>query len=104
MVWTSLLAKSLGKDVINFGVPAQGPAQYTRILKRYALPMHPRLALYGFYFNDLDSAVRFRRIKRGIPVGRYLRENSVVYNLIHGVPQPAGQEQVFFKADGVEFG
>jgi hypothetical protein len=102
-IWTSLLAKSLGRDVINFGVPAQGPAQYTRILKRYALPMHPRLALYGFYFNDLDSAVRFRRIKRGIPVGRYLRENSVVYNLIHGVPQPAAQEQVFFKADGVEF-
>ena len=101
-MWTSLLAKSLGKDVINFCVPAQGPTQYTRILKRYALPMRPRVAFYGFYFNDLDSAVRFRRIKRGIPIGRYLRDYSVVYNLLRGNKQSKDQQLIFFKADGIE--
>ncbi len=103
-IWTSLLAKSLGKDVINFGVPAQGPAQYTRILKRYALPIRPRVAFYGFYFNDLDSAVRFRRTKRQlIPVSRYLREYSYVYNLVQKGKRQKDQSPVFFKAEGIEF-
>lgn len=101
-IWTSLLGKSVGKDVINMGVPAQGPAQYTRILKRYGLPLHPRVVFYGFYFNDLDSAVRFRRSKRGIPVSRYLRDYSIVYNLMRGSKQVKDQEPMFFKADGVE--
>ena len=101
--WTSLLAKSLGREVINFGIPAQGPAQYTRVLKRYAIPMRPRVAFYGFYFNDLDSAARFRRMKRQfIPVGRYLRYYSYIYNLIgqsRSSPQP---EPALVKADSGE--
>jgi len=102
-MWTSLLSRSLGKEVINFGVPAQGPAQYTRILKRYALPMRPQIVFYGFYFNDLDSAVRFHRTRRGIPVSRYLRNYSVVYNLFQGGDRSNDQQTVFFKANGVEF-
>ena len=93
----------LGKDVINFGVPAQGPAQYTRILKRYGLPMQPRVAFYGFYFNDLDSAVRFRRIKRGIPVSRYLQGIFRCLQPGSGQPTAEGQKPIFFKAEGVEF-
>ena len=97
--WTALLAKSLGREVINFGIPAQGPTQYTRVLKRYALPMRPRVAFYGFYFNDLDSAARFRRLNRRFPVSRYLRYYSYVYNLIGqstSVPQP---QPALVKAD-----
>ena len=83
--WTSLLAGAIGKDVINLGVPAQGPVQYTRILKRYGLAMAPRVVFYGLYFNDLDSAVRFRRLSGQIfPVRRYLREYSMIYNLVLG--------------------
>lgn len=101
-IWTSVLAKALGKDVINMGVPAQGPSQYTRIFKRYGLPLKPRVAFYGFYFNDLDSAVRFRRNRRGIPVRRYLRDYSIVYNLLGGAKQVRDQQPVFFKAEGIE--
>lgn len=101
--WIGRLAKSLGREVINFGIPAQGPVQYTLVLKKYALPMHPKVAFYGFYFNDLDSAQRFRRMKRQfIPVSRYLRQYSYVYNLV-GQRGPAVDEQPFlFKAGNVE--
>lgn len=101
-LWTTVLAKALGKDVINMGVPAQGPSQYTRIFKRYGLPLKPRVVFYGFYFNDLDSAVRFRRNQRGIPVSRYLRDYSIVYNLLGGAKRVKDQQPVFFKAEGVE--
>ena len=81
--WVASLAQALGREVVNLGIPAQGPAQYTRILKRYALPMRPRVVFFGFYFNDLDAANRFYRMKRTlIPVSRYLRQYSVLYNLV----------------------
>ena len=80
--WVYLLAKALGREIVNLGIPAQGPAQYTRVLKRYALPIRPKVVFYGFYFNDLDSANRFYRQQRTpIPVSRYLRQYSVLYNL-----------------------
>jgi len=100
--WAALLAKSLKHEVINFGIPAQGPAQYTRVLKKYALPMHPRVAFYGFYFNDLDSAARFRRLQRRFPISRYLRYYSYVYNLVGqsvSAPQP---QPALVKADAGE--
>jgi lysophospholipase L1-like esterase len=81
--WVYRLAKALGREVVNLGIPAQGPPQYTRVLKRYALSLHPRAIFYCFYFNDLDAANRFYRMKRTlIPVSRYLRQYSVLYNLI----------------------
>ena len=81
--WVYLLAKALSREIVNLGIPAQGPPQYTRVLKHYGLPLRPKVIFYGFYFNDLDSANRFYRMKRTlIPVSRYLRQYSVLYNLI----------------------
>lgn len=81
--WPHLIAKSLGREVLNLGIPSQGPAQYTRVLKRYALPMRPRVVFYGFYYNDLQASKRFYRLKRSIfPVSRYLRQYSLTYNLV----------------------
>ena len=103
--WIYLLAQALGKDIINLGIPAQGPAQYTRVLKRYALPLHPRVVFYGFYYNDLDSANRFYRMKRTwIPVSRYLRQYSVLYNLINEsrTAPVLAEEPTTLRGDGVE--
>ncbi len=81
--WVYLLAKGLSRDIVNLAIPAQGPAQYTRVLKRYGLPMAPKIVFYSFYFNDLDASHRFYRMKRTlIPVSRYLRHYSVLYNLV----------------------
>jgi lysophospholipase L1-like esterase len=81
--WVYRLAKALGKEIINLGIPAQGPPQYTRVLKHYALPLHLRVVFYCFYYNDLNAANRFYRMKRTwIPVSRHLRQYSVIYNLV----------------------
>ena len=81
--WVYLLAKALGREIANLAIPAQGPAQYTRVLKHYGLAMRPKVVFYGFYFNDLDAANRFYRMKRTLfPVSRYLRQYSVLYNLV----------------------
>ena len=81
--WAARLARALGREVINLGIPAQGPPQYTRVLKRYGLQMRPKVAFYGFYFNDLDATNRFYRMKRNLlPLGRYLRQYSALYNLV----------------------
>jgi lysophospholipase L1-like esterase len=102
--WSSRLATTLGREVVNFGIPAQGPAQYTRVLKRYALPLRPRVAFYGVYFNDLDSAARFRRMKsRLIPVSRYLRNFSYTYNLFRGIQRAPAIQPVFVQTAGSEF-
>lgn len=92
--WPHLLAKSLGREVLNLGIPAQGPAQYTRVLKRYALPMRPHVVFYGFYYNDLQASHRFYRFKRNfLPIDRYIRHYSLTYNLIQDLKRsPANSE------------
>ena len=102
--WVAILAQALGKDIINLGIPSQGPPQYTRILKRYGLPLHPRVVFYGFYYNDLNSANRFNRFQRNrLPVSRYLRQYSILYNLIHeSRPQAAAEEGEPASGDGAQ--
>lgn len=101
--WVYLLAKELSREIVNLGIPAQGPAQYTRVLKHYALPIRPKVVFYGFYFNDLDAANRFYRMKRTlIPVSRYLREYSVLYNLIGDSRATVVQQPAPSANDGAE--
>ncbi|MGH7816575.1 MAG: alginate O-acetyltransferase AlgX-related protein [Candidatus Binatia bacterium] len=101
--WVALLAKALEKEIINLGIPAQGPAQYTRVLKRYALALHPRVIFYCFYFNDLDAANRFYRMRRTlIPLSRYMRQYSIVYNIIADRRGVAAQEADPLSDDGAE--
>ena len=102
--WVALLAQALGKEIINLGIPSQGPPQYTRILKRYALPLRPRVVFYGFYFNDLNSAKRFNRLQRNwLRVSGYMRQYSILYNLIHeSRPQAATEEAEPADGDGAQ--
>ena len=101
--WVYLLAKALSREIVNLAIPAQGPPQYTRVLKRYALPMRPKVVFYGFYFNDLDAANRFYRMKRTlIPVSRYLRQYSVLYNLIGDSRAAVVQEPAPTASDGAD--
>jgi lysophospholipase L1-like esterase len=102
--WVYRLAKGLKREVVNLGIPGQGPPQYTRVLKHYALALHPRVIFYCFYFNDLPAANRFYRMKRTlVPVSRYLRQYSVLFNLIRSSRSPV-EEPAKFRGDGVELG
>jgi len=101
--WVYLLAKGLRREIVNLGIPAQGPPQYTRVLKRYALGLRPRVIFYCFYFNDLDAANRFYRMKRTlVPVSRYLRQYSVLYNLINESRSAPAEEPAPSNGDGTE--
>ncbi|MBM2803221.1 MAG: hypothetical protein HW419_1114 [Deltaproteobacteria bacterium] len=101
--WVYRLAQALGREIVNLGIPAQGPPQYTRVLKRYALPIRPKVVFYGFYFNDLDTANRFYRQQRTlIPVSRYLRQYSVLYNLVGDSRAAVAQAPAQSDGDGAE--
>jgi hypothetical protein len=58
---TSLLAGLEGNTVANLGQSAWGPQQELVVLKRYALPLHPRTVLWLFFEgNDLGDAIGYR--------------------------------------------
>jgi hypothetical protein len=63
VAWPSLLADSLRPlRVRNLGLIASGPGQYILVLRRFGLPLHPRIVLYGvFPGNDLDDQEAFDR-------------------------------------------
>jgi len=59
-VVTSVLAGLLGATVANLGMSAYGPQQELVILRRYALPLLPRLIVWAFYEgNDLKDVGRY---------------------------------------------
>jgi SGNH hydrolase-like domain, acetyltransferase AlgX len=107
--WVYHLAKAMGQEVINLAVPNQGPPQYTRILKRYGLPLGPRVVFYGFFFNDLHDSDGFYGAKqrdRSSAIGDYLRYYSVTYNLFRvrgGRALFSPDIAIDIKVGGVEF-
>ncbi len=57
MLATTLLAGIQGKTVANLGQSGYGPQQELIVLKRYALPLHPKSVVWVFYEgNDLVDA------------------------------------------------
>ena len=69
VAWPRLLADSLRPmRVRNLGLIGSGPEQYTRILERFGLPLHPAVILYGvFPGNDLDDQEAFESVDAGRP-------------------------------------
>jgi len=66
MAWPRLVADSLRPlRVRNLGLIASGPEQYTRVLQRFGLRLHPRVVLYGLFpGNDLDDQEAFDKWER----------------------------------------
>ncbi|MGC4098873.1 MAG: PAS domain S-box protein [Nitrospira sp.] len=63
---TTRLAKVMQQTVANLGQSGYGPQQELAVLKRYALPLHPKSVVWVFYEgNDLRDAERYAdRISR----------------------------------------
>ncbi|MBI3780349.1 MAG: hypothetical protein HY278_04720, partial [candidate division NC10 bacterium] len=89
--WPEQLSQLAGRNFANLGVFGYGPPQYTRVLKRYGLPLGPKIVLYAIYpHNDLADAVHFVRWQReGIPYempllarARFLATHSRLYQLL----------------------
>ena len=59
---TATLGRLLGCQVANLGQSAYGPQQMLAVLKRYAMPLRPRLCIWTFYEgNDLDDVERYEQ-------------------------------------------
>ena len=59
---SELLAEASGRSVLNLGRGFYGPHQYLEVLKRYALPEAPKLALFCFFSgNDVADVVEYDR-------------------------------------------
>jgi hypothetical protein len=85
-VVTSVLARLLGATVANLGMSAYGPQQELAVLRRYALPLHPRLIVWAFYEgNDLKDVGRYEKYTAGAPPsGMRLRlDASFTRNVFH---------------------
>jgi hypothetical protein len=62
---SSLLAAWRGEVVANLGQGGYGPLQEMIVLRRYALPLHPRTVVWMFYEgNDLQDVVDYHRVKQ----------------------------------------
>ena len=60
MLATTRLAKIMQQTVANLGQSGYGPQQELAVLKRYALPLHPKSLVWVFYEgNDLRDAERY---------------------------------------------
>ncbi len=66
--WPNQLEAALDRPVLNMAVLGYSPLQYQIITERYALPLHPRLMLWGFFSandasdsNDFDAWVQAGR-------------------------------------------
>ncbi len=63
---TSRLALLEGKVIANLGQYGYGPLEELAVLKRYALPLHPRTVLWMFYEgNDLKDVIHYRNFIAG---------------------------------------
>jgi len=89
--WPEMLSQLAGRNFANLGVIGHGPPQYTSVLKRYGLPLGPKIVLYAIYpHNDLADAVHFVRWQQeGIPYhkpllarARFLATHSRLYQLL----------------------
>jgi hypothetical protein len=64
-----LLKTSSGRSVLNLGRSFYGPYQYVEVLKRYALPEAPKVALFCFFSGN--DAADVREYERWLRERRY---------------------------------
>ena len=56
-VWTELLEKELGTDVVNMGLSGGAPSQALRNVETFGLPLKPKVVIFTTFVNDwLDEA------------------------------------------------
>jgi hypothetical protein len=83
--WVARLARLTGREIVNLGMPGQGPHQYTRILKKYGAPLRPKVIFYAIFSNDLKDGVRFEappaERRRKMTPKRFMKRYSTSYNL-----------------------
>jgi hypothetical protein len=97
---SGVLASKLGQRVANLGVIAYGPQQELAVLRRYAMPLHPKTVVWVFFEgNDLKDALRYEQIhanpapaiaRKYSFVGRSFTKNAIQFaSRLAGDPKPS---------------
>ncbi len=108
---TTRLAKLQGKTTANLGQATYGPLQELVVLKRYALPLHPKLVIWMFSEDsDVEDVITYHEKMRNKPTfwksfwARSFTRSAemLVRVLIHPPSKVSGRNYsgVFHTADG----
>jgi hypothetical protein len=73
-----LLSRMRGESVANLGLSGYGPQQELAVLRRYAVPLHPKIVLWAFYEgNDLRDALDYETLQQRLKEGFRTRPSRV---------------------------
>jgi lysophospholipase L1-like esterase len=85
--WEAQLARLSQREIVNLGVQGYGPQQYTQVLEKFGIALHPKVVFYCLFTNDLRDSEQYERWRRHPPpkfsVKVFLQNYSVLYNVIH---------------------
>lgn len=102
--WVTHLANLAHHEIANLGIPGHGPQQYTRTLEKYGLQLKPKVVFYGLYTNDLADSISFDEWLKGHKkpgsFKRFLKQHSVVYNLLRSLRSPDDKNSRYIDVQG----
>jgi hypothetical protein len=82
LTFPALLADSTGQVVANLGTGGYGPQQDLAVLRRYAVPLKPRVVLWAFYEgNDLNDVPRYDHLRAELAAGLRTRPTVIERSL-----------------------
>ena len=65
---TSQLAKELGVNVVNLGQSSYGPQQELHVLRRFGVPLRPKVCVWVFFEgNDLSDVRHYEKMRSSWP-------------------------------------
>lgn len=94
---TTVLGRRLGVPVANLGQIKYGPREELAVLKRFALPLRPRVCVWAFFEgNDLADLRAYDRARQGGPAPperRSIGDRSFVQNALLAAIRVAGLDR-----------
>ncbi|HSK81689.1 MAG TPA: hypothetical protein VLQ45_34875, partial [Thermoanaerobaculia bacterium] len=93
---TSRLGRALGRRVVNLAQSGYGPQQELEVLRRFGLPLAPKVCIWGFFEgNDLRDVHRYEKVRRswGALVGSAFSQRSFAANALPAIRRLTGLDE-----------
>ncbi|HKV10774.1 MAG TPA: SGNH/GDSL hydrolase family protein [Thermoanaerobaculia bacterium] len=93
---SSRLGRALGRRVVNLAQSGYGPQQELEVLRRFGLPLAPKVCIWGFFEgNDLGDVYRYEEARRnwGSLVGTPFSQRSFLRNALPAVRRLTGLDE-----------
>jgi hypothetical protein len=93
---SSRLGRALGRRVVNLAQSGYGPQQELEVLRRFGVPLAPKVCVWGFFEgNDLGDVPRYEEARRnwGALVGSAFSQRSFSRNALPAIRQLTGLDE-----------